>query len=101
MRRIFPCCFVLLPLFACAMMPLFEASVGDVSAPARSDVVITNTVKVWPGRPDRLWLELWCADSGEDMAEICVLGGKGKKEKLKGKYVFRNKINANRMWECC
>lgn len=89
MRRMLACGIVLLSSFADAMMPLFEAPVGDVSAPARSDVVITNTVKVWPGRPDRLWLELWCDDSGEDMVEICVHGGKGKKDKLKGKYVFR------------
>lgn len=63
---------------------LYEAPATDMEARARSEAVATNIPSQWPPKAERLWLEIWCADSGEDMVEIAVNGGKGAKGAKRG-----------------
>ena len=58
---------------------LYEATPEELSAPARYEFAVTNFTNSWPAKASRLWLEVWCADSGEDVAEVFVRGGKGAK----------------------
>ena len=69
---------------ASAATTLYEATPEELSAPARSEAVVTNFPTTWPQKPDRLWVELWCADSGEDPVKI-IVRGKGRNGKKGGK----------------
>ena len=60
----------------------------ETNAQPRSELSVANAAGVWPRKADRLWLELWCADPGEDVVEVRVVGGKGAKGALKGEYAY-------------
>ena len=68
-----------------AATALYEAPSGEPETAVR-EVAVTNFPAKWAGKPDRLWMELRCADSGEDMAEILIRGGRGAGDRKKGEY---------------
>jgi hypothetical protein len=78
--------FFAIATVANAATTIYEATPEELSALARRETVITNIPAQWPQTPDRLWMELWCADLGADDVEIIVNGGKGADGKKRGRF---------------
>ena len=76
------------PLAAFAARTLYEApaaELGGAVAP-RVEFAVDNTAEAWPTKFERLFVELWCDDSGEDATELIIRGGKGAKGQKRGEY---------------
>lgn len=67
---------------AFALTPLYEEAGRDLAP--RSDVVVELGNGKWPKGADRLFVEIWCEDEGEEPFTLRVIGGKGKAGTLDG-----------------
>ena len=84
-----PCLTAALPV--CAMTPLYEELQSDRNLSPRNQVVVelgdgeqgTGSVK-WPQGADRLFVEVWSADEGEEPVKLFIGGGKGSDGVLSG-----------------
>lgn len=61
---------------------LYESADRDLEP--RCKVVVTNLTARWPKGADRLFVEVWSEDEGEEPFSILINGGKGDKGNLAG-----------------
>ena len=74
---------------AWALTPLYEEPQAERNLTPRNQVVVElgNGVK-WPQGADRLFVEVWSEDEGEEPFNLVINGGKGGDGNLKGVHRF-------------